>query len=153
MHCASTGRHLPLSYPWKTERERWRKTKGVCMHKNRENGLGQRSGKQGKTEWGRRKERRALDVRCWNRCFLFCPHTVVPSASLLCSVHVGKSVDDVAHFSPTSVGYSFILGIGIGAGHPSSCGSVAASEQSEEEGITKNAQHQWFAWLRVRNHL
>jgi len=37
----------------------------------------------------------------------------------------------------------FFLGIGIGAEYP--CGSVAASEQSEEEGIAKNAQHRWFA--------
>jgi len=37
----------------------------------------------------------------------------------------------------------FLLGIGIGAEYP--CGSVAASEQSEEEGIAKNAQHRWFA--------
>ena len=39
--------------------------------------------------------------------------------------------------------YSFLLGIGVGAEYP--CGSVAASEQSEEEGIAKNAQHRWFA--------
>ena len=38
---------------------------------------------------------------------------------------------------------SFLLGIGVGAEYP--CGSVAASEQSEEEGIAKNAQHRWFA--------
>lgn len=38
---------------------------------------------------------------------------------------------------------SFLLGIGIGAEYP--CGSVAASEQSEEPGINKNAQHRWFA--------
>ena len=37
----------------------------------------------------------------------------------------------------------FFLGIGIGAEYP--CGSVSASEQSEEEGIAKNAQHRWFA--------
>lgn len=37
----------------------------------------------------------------------------------------------------------FLLGIGIGAEYP--CGSVAASEQSEEPGIGKNAQHRWFA--------
>ncbi|KAK7690583.1 hypothetical protein QCA50_005681 [Cerrena zonata] len=37
----------------------------------------------------------------------------------------------------------FLLGIGIGAEYP--CGSVAASEQSEEEGVSKNAQHRWFA--------
>ncbi|KZT00832.1 metabolite transporter [Laetiporus sulphureus 93-53] len=37
----------------------------------------------------------------------------------------------------------FLLGIGVGAEYP--CGSVAASEQSEEPGISKNAQHRWFA--------
>ncbi|EIM90947.1 metabolite transporter [Stereum hirsutum FP-91666 SS1] len=36
----------------------------------------------------------------------------------------------------------FLLGIGIGAEYP--CGSVAASEQSEEEGISKRAQNRWF---------
>ncbi|KAF8887077.1 MFS Git1p-related glycerophosphoinositol and glycerophosphocholine permease [Infundibulicybe gibba] len=36
----------------------------------------------------------------------------------------------------------FFLGIGIGAEYP--CGSVAASEQSEEEGIGKNAQSRWL---------
>jgi len=39
--------------------------------------------------------------------------------------------------------YRFLIGIGIGAEYP--CGSVAASEQSEEEGIDKRAQHRWFA--------
>lgn len=39
--------------------------------------------------------------------------------------------------------WRFIIGIGIGAEYP--CGSVAASEQSEEPGIAKNAQHRWFA--------
>lgn len=37
----------------------------------------------------------------------------------------------------------FLLGIGVGAEYP--CGSVAASEQSEESGVAKNAQHRWFA--------
>jgi len=37
----------------------------------------------------------------------------------------------------------FLLGIGVGAEYP--CGSVAASEQSEESNIEKNAQHRWFA--------
>jgi len=36
--------------------------------------------------------------------------------------------------------YRFLLGVGVGAEYP--CGSVAASEQSEEEGISKRAQHQ-----------
>ncbi|KAG6373443.1 major facilitator superfamily domain-containing protein [Boletus reticuloceps] len=37
----------------------------------------------------------------------------------------------------------FLIGIGIGAEYP--CGSVSASEQTEEEGIAKNAQHRWLA--------
>jgi MFS family permease len=37
----------------------------------------------------------------------------------------------------------FLIGIGVGAEYP--CGSVAASEQSEEPGINKRAQHRWFA--------
>ena len=45
--------------------------------------------------------------------------------------------------SDSTMGKSFLLGIGVGAEYP--CGSVAASEQSEEEGIAKNAQHRWFA--------
>ncbi|KAH7927907.1 MFS general substrate transporter [Leucogyrophana mollusca] len=36
----------------------------------------------------------------------------------------------------------FLLGIGVGAEYP--CGTVSASEQSEEEGISKNAQHRWL---------
>ncbi|KAG7451098.1 MFS Git1p-related glycerophosphoinositol and glycerophosphocholine permease [Guyanagaster necrorhizus] len=36
----------------------------------------------------------------------------------------------------------FLLGIGVGAEYP--CGSVAASENSEEDTISKNAQHRWF---------
>ena len=36
-----------------------------------------------------------------------------------------------------------LLGVGVGAEYP--CGSVAASEQTEEEGIAKNAQNRWFA--------
>ncbi|KAG2110904.1 major facilitator superfamily domain-containing protein [Suillus discolor] len=36
----------------------------------------------------------------------------------------------------------FLLGIGVGAEYP--CGSVSASEQSEEEGIAKNSQHRWL---------
>ncbi|KAG8213042.1 major facilitator superfamily domain-containing protein [Butyriboletus roseoflavus] len=37
----------------------------------------------------------------------------------------------------------FLIGIGIGAEYP--CGSVSASEQTEEKGIAKNAQHRWLA--------
>jgi len=36
----------------------------------------------------------------------------------------------------------FLLGIGVGAEYP--CGSVAASEQSEGDAVSKNAQHRWF---------
>jgi hypothetical protein len=43
----------------------------------------------------------------------------------------------------------FFLGIGIGAEYP--CGSVAASEQSEEKEIAKNAQHRWFALATSTN--
>jgi MFS family permease len=78
--------------------------------------------------------------------------TIVPPAFLLCSVHVGKSAVDVTLLlpaNPTSTGYSFLLGIGVGAEYP--CGSVAASEQSEEEGIAKNAQHRWFALATSTN--
>lgn len=39
--------------------------------------------------------------------------------------------------------HSFLLGIGVGAEYP--CGSVSASEQSEEPGISKGAQNRWFA--------
>lgn len=39
--------------------------------------------------------------------------------------------------------FSFLIGIGVGAEYP--CGSVSASEQSEEPGINKKAQHRWFA--------
>ncbi|KAJ4480012.1 putative metabolite transporter [Lentinula aciculospora] len=37
----------------------------------------------------------------------------------------------------------FFLGIGVGAEYP--CGSVSASEQTEQKSISKNAQHRWFA--------
>ena len=69
----------------------------------------------------------------------------MPTASLLCCVHVGESANEVTLLvtANSTSGYSFLLGIGVGAEYP--CGSVAASEQSEEEGIAKNAQHRWFA--------
>ena len=44
----------------------------------------------------------------------------------------------------------FLLGIGVGAEYP--CGSVAASEQSEDDGVAKDAQHRWFA-LATSKHL
>ena len=37
----------------------------------------------------------------------------------------------------------FLLGIGLGAEYP--CGSVSASEQSEEGTVDKMAQNRWFA--------
>lgn len=37
----------------------------------------------------------------------------------------------------------FLVGIGVGAEYP--CGSVSASENSEDAVISKNAQHRWFA--------
>ncbi|KAK7461984.1 glycerophosphoinositol permease [Stygiomarasmius scandens] len=37
----------------------------------------------------------------------------------------------------------FLLGVGVGAEYP--CGSVSASEQTEQKGINKMAQHRWFA--------
>jgi hypothetical protein len=43
---------------------------------------------------------------------------------------------------PLIIQHSFLLGIGVGAEYP--CGSVSASEQSEEEGIAKNSQHKWL---------
>jgi hypothetical protein len=45
-------------------------------------------------------------------------------------------------FLITVYGCSFLLGVGVGAEYP--CGSVSASEQSEEEGINRKAQHRWF---------
>jgi len=61
----------------------------------------------------------------------------------LCSVHVGKPTrPDLSSESLISIRYSFLLGIGVGAEYP--CGSVSASEQSEEEGIARNAQHRWL---------
>jgi len=70
---------------------------------------------------------------------------IVPTVSSLCFLHVGESgTNDMLHFTAAdSIVVSFLLGIGVGAEYP--CGSVAASEQSEEEGIAKNAQHRWFA--------
>jgi MFS family permease len=43
----------------------------------------------------------------------------------------------------------FLLGIGVGAEYP--CGSVSASEQSEEPGISKGSQNRWFAL--ATNHM
>ncbi|KAG6829274.1 hypothetical protein H0H92_005094 [Tricholoma furcatifolium] len=41
----------------------------------------------------------------------------------------------------------FFLGIGVGAEYP--CGSVAASEQSEEAGISQNARHRWVGLATI----
>lgn len=53
-----------------------------------------------------------------------------------------------AHNSTTGLiaalsAFRFLIGIGIGGEYPG--GSVAASEQSEEDGVAKNAQHRWVA--------
>jgi MFS family permease len=78
--------------------------------------------------------------------------TIVPTVSLLCSVHVGEPLDGIIVLNATeAILCSFLLGIGVGAEYP--CGSVAASEQSEEEGIAKNAQHRWFALATSAKHL
>ena len=68
----------------------------------------------------------------------------VPTVCLPCFALVGES--NVSKPSLLLIQLwdgRFLLGIGVGAEYP--CGSVAASEQSEEEGISKNAQHRWFA--------
>ncbi|KAG6818353.1 hypothetical protein H0H93_005647, partial [Arthromyces matolae] len=41
----------------------------------------------------------------------------------------------------------FFLGIGVGAEYP--CGSVAASEQSEEPSINKHARHRWLGLATI----
>jgi len=57
-----------------------------------------------------------------------------------CSQGAGNSLNGLV---TALMVFRFFLGIGIGAEYP--CGSVAASEQSEEPGIDKRAQHRWFA--------
>ncbi len=52
-------------------------------------------------------------------------------------------IDVPIYYAPAHIHGRFLLGIGVGAEYP--CGSVSASEQSEEPGINKNAQHRWFA--------
>ncbi|KII95112.1 hypothetical protein PLICRDRAFT_48080 [Plicaturopsis crispa FD-325 SS-3] len=59
---------------------------------------------------------------------------IVAFFSALSSVSIG------AHHSVS--GMLFFLGIGVGAEWP--CGSVAASEQSEDPSIDRNTQHRWF---------
>lgn len=77
-------------------------------------------------------------------CQLHLPvRTIAWADYLQCSALAGMLHVSRSHtLSLTSI-ISFLLGIGVGAEYP--CGSVAASEQSEEEGIAKNAQHRWFA--------
>lgn len=67
---------------------------------------------------------------------------IVVLFSFLSACSQGAHNNPVGLFSALSA-FRFLLGIGIGAEYP--CGSVAASEQSEEEGIDKKAQHRWFA--------
>jgi MFS family permease len=62
------------------------------------------------------------------------------SALSACSAGAHGSVDGLLAMLTAC---RFLLGIGVGAEYP--CGSVAASEQTEEPGINKNAQHRWFA--------
>lgn len=67
-------------------------------------------------------------------------------ACLLCSALCGKDVPFSGLWSLNAetvyLNIRFLLGIGVGAEYP--CGSVSASEQSEQEGVAKNAQHRWF---------
>lgn len=74
-------------------------------------------------------------------------HTTVLVECWPCSALVGKlilstTVSELVN-SITPDLFSFLLGIGVGAEYP--CGSVAASEQSEESGVSQKAQHRWFA--------
>jgi len=65
---------------------------------------------------------------------------IVAVFSLLSAASAGKHVTGLINMLSAC---RFLLGIGVGAEYP--CGSVAASEQTEEEGIAKNAQNRWFA--------
>ncbi|KAF8071986.1 putative metabolite transporter [Lyophyllum atratum] len=71
------------------------------------------------------------------------------SATVIVALFSGLSAaSSGAHGSVTGLlqmlsAMRFLLGIGVGAEYP--CGSVSASEQSEEPGISKKAQHRWFA--------
>ena len=65
------------------------------------------------------------------------------SVSSVLPDEMDEQIDQTHHTLHAWVLFSFLLGIGVGAEYP--CGSVAASEQSEEPGVSKNAQHRWFA--------
>ncbi|KDQ14967.1 hypothetical protein BOTBODRAFT_187665 [Botryobasidium botryosum FD-172 SS1] len=69
-----------------------------------------------------------------------CSIIAIFSALSAASKGAGGSVDGMLQ---ALIAYRFLIGVGIGAEYP--CGSVAASEQSEEQGINKKAQHRWFA--------
>ncbi|KAF9524855.1 MFS Git1p-related glycerophosphoinositol and glycerophosphocholine permease [Crepidotus variabilis] len=65
---------------------------------------------------------------------------IVALFSLLSACSAGKTVGGLLSMLSAM---RFLLGIGVGAEYP--CGSVSASEQSEEPGIGKKAQNRWFA--------
>jgi MFS family permease len=67
---------------------------------------------------------------------------IVALFSLLSAASAGAH-DSIGGLLSMLSAMRFLLGIGVGAEYP--CGSVSASEQSEEKGIHKNAQHRWFA--------
>ncbi|KIM32935.1 hypothetical protein M408DRAFT_20266 [Serendipita vermifera MAFF 305830] len=67
---------------------------------------------------------------------------IVALFSLLSAASYGANGDVYGLFAALSA-WRFLLGIGVGAEYP--CGSVAAAEQSEDVGVSKAAQHRWFA--------
>jgi MFS family permease len=67
---------------------------------------------------------------------------IVAFFSLLCAASQGAHDNLTGLIAMLSV-FRFLLGIGVGAEYP--CGSVAASERSEEKDIAKMSQHRWFA--------
>lgn len=70
-------------------------------------------------------------------------HSASGMLAMLCACRWVQTSLNRLLVANSAAGISFLLGIGVGAEYP--CGSVAASEQSEEEGISKNAQNRWFA--------
>ncbi|KAE9401540.1 MFS Git1p-related glycerophosphoinositol and glycerophosphocholine permease [Gymnopus androsaceus JB14] len=67
---------------------------------------------------------------------------IVALFSLLCAASEGAHGSLPGLVAMLSV-FRFLLGIGVGAEYP--CGSVAASERTEEKDIAKMSQHRWFA--------
>lgn len=66
---------------------------------------------------------------------------IVAFFSLLSSASQGAH-DHFGGLAAMLIFCRFMLGVGVGAEYP--CGSVAASENTEEPGIAKNAQNRWF---------